>query len=638
MRGLIFTAIAAIILGLPASRASNRQDIYRQMLQKRKGYFQAEISRRKALSWRPAIPILALPELGDLDIRHQVIQVTPQLSSRTMDGLFAVTFANASSNPLKERLTFFLMGAPVISVSDSQGRRLDHDTTSEGWLLVDLKSALAPGEETTITMVVSGRVTCYDWSGNYSMCDLNSRLSHIIDVVWYPLNGEALTADRFTYELTVTVPERYTVAATGMHRGTETHGVSKSYKYGTTIPTPYVGFAIAQYQSATGQASPDAGNIPVKIFYLQETRSTSEFIHGELIGAVGFYSKNYSQFPFAKLDLAQISSLFPGGYGPQSTTFVSQDFFTGPPQRDHWLTKVGIQVVTHEAAHQWFGNHVDIYPDKEAFLSESLAEYSSAANSQRIWGNREHFLTNILNYQYEMKGLSDPPIISDAAVNSPNYFNIVYEKGSFVLDMLRRLVGSNNFHGSVQAYVQANAGSFADSEDFKTAFMNADPSGSIDWFFAQWLHRGGYPAIEAEVHRETLGNGQHQVRIQLSQPGYQKWRLPLDILIHTEGGQALSHQVDWDGSYRVLSYATTHPPVSVSLDPNRYLIRQLSAPLTGDVNLSGTVDGMDLIDLVFRKEQGREQPEWEELFDLDNSEKIDDSDRNALLNQFGQGD
>ncbi len=194
------------------------------------------------------------------------------------------------------------------------------------------------------------------------------------------------------------------------------------------------------------------------------------------------------------------------------------------------------QVGFHELAHQWWGHLVSADSYHDVWLEEGFAQFSAALAVQHTqgWDAYDHV------WQEARKTISEtPPHSAVANIDAGPltqglrlitqrtpfaYRALVYEKGAYVLHMLRMLLWDgaspapdHRFIDLMHDYAAAFAGRQASTADFQRLVerhmvpaLNATGDGRMDWFFRQWVYGTELPRLTADLHLEPQGD---QVRI-----------------------------------------------------------------------------------------------------------------------------
>ena len=192
-------------------------------------------------------------------------------------------------------------------------------------------------------------------------------------------------------------------------------------------------------------------------------------------------------------------------------------------------------IIAHETAHQWFGDAVTEKSWPHLWLSEGFATYFAALYTQHAHGDSA-FLGEMARLRGQI--LSDTgsvprrPVIDTVETNLLDLLNTnSYQKGAFVLHMLRSQLGDSAFFRGLRDYYIAHKDGNALSDDLRAALERASGK-DLRAFFDQWLRRPGYP--EVEVIGENDATGMVTVVKQHDRFGF--FEFPLPILIRTNDG------------------------------------------------------------------------------------------------------
>lgn len=189
------------------------------------------------------------------------------------------------------------------------------------------------------------------------------------------------------------------------------------------------------------------------------------------------------------------------------------------------------QVGFHEFSHQWWGHLVTADSYRDVWLEEGFAEFSAALALQHTqgWGAYEHFWRNARKEIFAKRphsavaDVDAGPITQGIRLQTERspyaYRSLVYEKGAYVLHMLRMLmwdgadkVPDRRFMAMMQDYTSSYAGKQASTADFQQVVerhmvpaMNAGGDGKMDWFFREWVYGTEAPHYVADLHLESAG-------------------------------------------------------------------------------------------------------------------------------------
>jgi aminopeptidase N len=268
--------------------------------------------------------------------------------------------------------------------------------------------------------------------------------------------------------------------------------------------------------------------VPQAVFTAPEQHNVvpGEFVHAREI--VAFFASLVGPFPYEKLYHFQSMTRF-GGMENATAIFYADALF----RRD----RIREGIIAHETAHQWFGDAVTEQDWPHLWLSEGFATYFDALWTQHAHGDSA-FVAQMTRTRDEIlddtASVVNRPVIDTIETNLLALLNTnSYQKGGFVLHMLRSQLGDSAFFGGLRAYYAAHKNGNATSDDLRVALERASgqPLGA---FFDQWLRRPGYPIIEVGL---LLSAGYPRPRIEVEQSSdYGYFDFPLDVVLADASG------------------------------------------------------------------------------------------------------
>jgi len=214
-----------------------------------------------------------------------------------------------------------------------------------------------------------------------------------------------------------------------------------------------------------------------------------------------FFSQTIAPYPYEKLALIVGATRFGGMENSSAIVFPSTLFEHRPNEKIRTRFDIPThleEVVAHEIAHQWFGDSVTESTWADLWLSEGFATYFAGLFVEKYDGEaafRDYMRDAAQRYfrfeQQRNLPIHDTSTTDLMALLNPNN----YEKGAWVLHMLRRRLGDEAFFKGLRDYYNAHAGGNASSEDLRTALEKASKNDLRD-FFARWVYGAGHPRYE----------------------------------------------------------------------------------------------------------------------------------------------
>ncbi len=271
-------------------------------------------------------------------------------------------------------------------------------------------------------------------------------------------------------------------------------------------------------------------------------------------------------FPYEKLAHLQSSTRF-GGMENASAIFYADEGFRDRTLRDG--------LVAHETAHQWFGDAVTERDWPHLWLSEGFATYfaalwtRAARGDSAFRGAMEDIRRVVLS---DTGAVTRRPVIDTIETDPMALLNAnSYQKGGFVLHMLRKQIGERAFFDAIREYYRKHKHSTAVTDDLR-AEMDLASGQQLGWFFDQWLRRPGYPEVEASWSYDA---GAREVAVALKQGGrFGEFEFPLTLAVVDSTGAKRRASVTLKPGQAapVVRIPLATPPAAVMLDPDVELL------------------------------------------------------------------
>lgn len=295
-------------------------------------------------------------------------------------------------------------------------------------------------------------------------------------------------ADKATVDFIVTAPAHYQVVANGLK--TEETAVAGNMKITrwqekAEIPTKVMVIGVADF--AVDHVG-DIGSIPVYTYVFPESKEAGFKSYAVALEILPFYIKEFGPYAYEKLANVQSKTIF-GGMENAGAIFYFENS----------VTSKGIEeLMAHEIAHQWFGDAASENNFSNLWLSEGFATYMKNVYLENKYGadTLKKRLAQQRNTLLKFEKRKMSPVV-DTASNG-NYMQLLnantYQKGSWVLHMLRRKLGDTLFWKGIRNYYRKYDGGNASTGDFRTVMEQAGGK-DLTVFFDQWLFRPGHPAL-----------------------------------------------------------------------------------------------------------------------------------------------
>ncbi|HVF67489.1 MAG TPA: M1 family metallopeptidase [Pyrinomonadaceae bacterium] len=293
--------------------------------------------------------------------------------------------------------------------------------------------------------------------------------------------------DRATLRMTLVLPAKLANVANGREaarRALPDGRVAHEWRLDAPVPTYTFGFAAGRFREVT-EATGRRGR--VRLRYLAENHTDAELrrVFRDTADMIAFYEER-SGVPYAGAAYTQV--LAPGGIDQEMSGFTVMNDGYGSgvlaDERDVWLG-------AHELSHQWWGIGVTARDWTHFWLNEGVATFIATAYKERRFG-REEYTREIEKYRASYEKVRDAGhdkslVFADWVRPTREDRTLVYDKGAYVLHLLREELGERAFWAGLRQYTRKFTGKSVTTSDFQTEMERAGGR-SLSGFFAKWVY------------------------------------------------------------------------------------------------------------------------------------------------------
>lgn len=377
---------------------------------------------------------------------------------------------------------------------------------------------------------------------------------------WLPCVDDP--SDKASVEFMVTAPAKYTVIANGLKVAEKTLPGNKKltqWKETAKLPTKVMVIGVAEF-AVEQSGNPD--NIPVSTYVFPEDKTDGFKSYAVAAEILPWFAKRIGAFPYKKLANVQSKTIF-GGMENAGAIFYFEESVK---------FKGIVPLVAHEIAHQWFGDAISEKSWEHVWLSEGFATYMADLYIEGKYGIDS--LNKRLNAErkqalaFEQKHLA--PVVDTAfkgplmSLLSPN----AYQKGGWVLHMLRRKIGDDAFWKGIAAYYKQYSGGNATTDDFRLVMEKASGV-NLQSFFTQWLRTAGHPALKVKWEYSAQTK---QMAIHVEQTQEEPYQFTLECLVDGK-----LQQMEVNNKAANFTFPASSASAEVKIDPNVNLLATYSA-------------------------------------------------------------
>ena len=383
---------------------------------------------------------------------------------------------------------------------------------------------------------------------------------------WLPMIDHPY--DKATSEFIVTAPDHYQVISNGLLAETlDLPEGRRRTHWKQSVP-------IASWLNALGVARfavhhvGTVNGVPLQTWVFHQDRDLGfRSFEDDARHVLEFFGEHIGPFTYEKLANVQVAGMG-GGMELASAIFYGQNTI----QREGGITGL----IAHEIAHQWFGDAVTESDWDDVWLSEGFATYFTLLFTEHASG-RDAFVAGlkrsrefVQTFDTENPGYR---VIHDNLDDMDNVLSRqIYQKGGWTLHMLRGLIGTDAFWLGIQDYYRLYRDKNASTADFRRAMERASGQ-NLEWFFDQWLRRGGFPTVEATWTYDTA-NTALVIDIRQTQAD-DPLRLPMDVGFSVDG-ESRVERIEVSGRTGRFTIAMETEPTAVTLDPDTWVLMEAS--------------------------------------------------------------
>ena len=478
-------------------------------------------------------------------------------------------------------------GALTIDSVSVGGRPARYERRGER-LDVHLARPARRGERLRLSVVYHGRPTdglvlTPDKDGRPSATGDNwpNRVHHWIPALDHP-------SAKATVSFQVTAPARTTVIANGRLDARRTNrDATQTWTFSEAAPMPpyCMVVAVGQFATITPAQTLSAKTPHVSYYVPPSDQKFASDGFGAARPSLAYFSQTIAPFPYAKLAHIVGATRF-GGMENSGAIIYSRTLFdareNAPVSARFRIRRGLVELVAHETAHQWFGDAVTPATWSDLWLSEGFATYFAGLFVEHAEGHaafREYMGRKgeeYLKYEQTRRApIHDRDTEDLNELLNPNN----YQKGAWVLHMLRAELGDAAFFRAVRAYYRAHLHRTATTEDLRAAFERASGK-NLRGFFARWVYASGHPRYEASWTWGTTTRGRGGVvmlKIKQTQDealGLFPNAFPVEIVTGT--GTTRRIKVVPTGRETRALIPLSRPPADVRFDPDATILKELS--------------------------------------------------------------
>ncbi len=517
------------------------------------------------------------------DVRHYRLDLDLPMDTGAMTARCGVLLK--SEEPGLDTVTFNFTKL----VCDSVKRNGSTQAFSASYILltVELNPPMALGESTLLDIyyhrVPTNPNRGYLWyrrGGSNTLHNICYSMSEPEDArYWMPCWDEPWDKAELGCQFNITVPDSYKACANGELDSMTSAAGKKTFWWTHRYPisTYLMNFNASIYADWSHWFHrSSADSMPVRYYVWPEDSSNGVGAFENVVDMIAFFSDStrFGMYPFVQEKYGMVAA-YPfdwGGMEHQTMTTIHR----------WWVLYGSESGIAHELAHMWFGDRVTCHGWPEIWLNEGAATYMDPLWMYHFYG-RQQFLD-------DMDERREAYFSTDSSTRFPLYnpgmarlfdWGHIYCKGALVNHMLRYVEGDTVFEEpgiwfrTERAYLDSFSYGTATTQDRKRVHEGMTGL-DLDWFFDEWIYQAGYPKYALNWFPRETQDGWEIVFDVAQNNGNQApdcFHMPVEFEVTTTAGPTLV-RFDVTANPQRTVLPMTAQPVSVTFDPNRWLLEQ----------------------------------------------------------------
>ena len=381
---------------------------------------------------------------------------------------------------------------------------------------------------------------------------------------WFPCND--IPSDKVLLDMRITNDSSQTSVSNGVLVSKELNRDRMTYHWKTYYPistyliclysSTYAEFG-DKYISATGDT------MPIQYYVFPNHLEEAKIDFKDTPKMIEFFAKTFGEYPFLKEKYGIAEFLWQmGAMEHQTITGIGSSFVGGKNFFE--------DVYVHELAHHWWGNAVGPASWKDIWLNEGFSTYSEALYAESKSGNEALQSKMLSKFSDEFSSILYDP--------GKNLFGTtVYDKGAWVLHMLRWEVGDSIFFDILKTYFEMYKYRSASTSDFIRVCENLSKR-DLSKFFNQWVYSGN-ENIQLDYKWIIKKDSNHKNLIILhliqKQEKYPVFEFKLEVMLEYDNQKSFSKIYSVDKREKRIEIILDERPNQLILDPDNWLLANI---------------------------------------------------------------
>jgi len=526
----------------------------------------------------------------EFHVRHYKVTLEVDLEGKQLRGSAALTVEAIADGLRDVQLDAAELDITKVSAG---GRAARHESVGER-LLVRLPRPLGAGKRATIEIAYSTRprkgfffVGPTEAEGDRHAAGWSQGQAD--DTHWWIPCLES-TESRATLEMIVTVPKGYRAIGNGRlisrRVSARRNTVTYHWRQDTVHPAYLISLVVGKFVELRDRA----GKVPLHGYVPRGSEAKGRDLFRKTPFMIETFSKVFGYpYPYPKYAQSTVFDFTFGGMENTGATTLTVRALQTPEEA---IDQTYETLISHELAHQWWGDLVTCRDWSEGWLNEGFATYSEIVFWEAEHGRDEADfarLEHMCSYLVEDYGDYRRPIVETRFRYPSDIFDRhLYEKGACVVHMLRATLGDSVWRRSLKRYLERHAFAGVETSDLRRA-CEEESGRNLTWFFDQWLHRDGHPEIKVSREWDADSKSLLLTVEQVQEPDPVTpavFRIPT-VLELWVGDRRLRLPIDIQQRKETIQIPLPAQPRYVALDPEHDVMKLMEFPRSDEELLYG---------------------------------------------------
>ena len=381
--------------------------------------------------------------------------------------------------------------------------------------------------------------------------------------------------DRLTTETILTVPTAWLTVSNGKLVGiTDAGSGMKTWTWKESLPSSTYLFTVVAGEF--DEVKENWKGLPLTYYAPKGRGDRLQINYGRTAQMVELFNKRFGvEYPWEKYAQAMVDEFVAGGMENSSATTNTSTSLVHPKLVAEYPSGQD-DLISHELAHQWFGDLVTCKDWGDIWLNEGFATFGEALWQEAHYGKDQ---ADYERWRSAREWLGEGNLFRksivrhDFAEESDEFDGNAYAKGGWVLYMLRHQLGDTAFYAGLKHYLEVNRGKNVVTADFAKAMEEATHR-NIDEFLGQWIYGAGAPKFDL---RYSYDDAKHEVALTVKQTQKREgrvglFRVPVEVELTTASGPKL-YNISVSKEEKVYTFPADSAPLMVLFDKGGQLLQ-----------------------------------------------------------------